>query len=134
LPKREVCVKSIHIDEENTNGDGHRNTAGKLPRGKGRPFQKGNDPRRNMMGRPRNFDEVRAVAQSIAHETEQNKLTAIENVLREWRDSPEPSLQKAFVAYAFGKVPDKLETTGLENKTTLVLKFDHERPELAGRN
>jgi hypothetical protein len=77
---------------------------------------------------------VRALAQEIAHRTEANQKTAIENVLREWRDSPEPALQKAFVEYAFGKVPDKIETTGLENKTTLVLKFDHERPELAGRN
>lgn len=40
--------------------------------------------------------------------------------------SPEPSLQKAFVEYAFGKVPDELKATGLENKTSLVLRFDHE--------
>ena len=54
-------------------------------------------------------------------------MLAAERVLREWRDSKEPALQKAFIEYAFGKVPDKLETTGLENKTTLVLHFDHER-------
>lgn len=91
----------------------------------GRPFVKG-DPRINRNGRPRNFDEVRALAQQIAHKKEKNGREAIANVLEEWRDSPEPALQKAFVEYAFGKVPDKIEATGLENKTTLVLHFDHE--------
>ncbi len=95
---------------------------------------KGADPRRNLKGRPKSFDHVRALAQQLAHEEEQNGETAIVNVLKEWRDSKEPSLQKAFVEYAFGKVPDKLETTGLENKTTLILRYDHERPELSGRN
>ena len=99
-----------------------------------KPFVKGSDPRRNLKGRPKSFDEVRAIAQKIANETESNRRTAIENVLRRWKHSIEPSLQRAFVEYAFGKVPDKIEATGLENKTTLVLKFDHERPELAGRN
>jgi hypothetical protein len=39
---------------------------------------------------------------------------------KDWR------AKEAFIHFAFGKVPDKLETTGLENKTTLVLHFDHE--------
>jgi len=39
------------------------------------------------------------------------------------------ALQKAFVEYAFGKVPDKLETTGLENKPVLILHYAHERPQ-----
>lgn len=98
-------------------------TARKL---QGRPFTKGHDPRRNLKGRPRNFDEVRALAQQLAHRKEKNGREAIVNVLEEWRDSDEPALQKAFVEYAFGKVPDKIEATGLENKTTLVLHFDHE--------
>jgi hypothetical protein len=53
-------------------------------------------------------------------------MSAAEALLRRWKDSPEPTLQKAFAEYGFGKVSDKLETTGLENKTTLTLYFDHE--------
>ena len=54
-------------------------------------------------------------------------MTVVEDVLRSWAESPEPTLQKAFVEYAFGKVPDKIEATGLENKTNLILHFDHEK-------
>ena len=43
------------------------------------------------------------------------------------KTSREPALQRAFVEYAFGKVPDKLETDPLENKTRLVLHYGHER-------
>jgi hypothetical protein len=32
----------------------------------------------------------------------------------------------ARVEYAFGKVPDKIESTGLENKKTLILHYGHE--------
>ena len=35
-----------------------------------------------------------------------------------------------FVEIAYGKVPDKLETNPLENKTTLILHYAHERPDL----
>lgn len=86
-----------------------------------RPFKPGPDPRRHKGGRPKSFDHFRELAQSIA-----SREKAIE-ILKRWADSPEPQLQRAFVEYAFGKVPDKIETTGLENKTTLVLHFDHER-------
>ncbi len=92
----------------------------------GKGFVKG-DPRINRSGRPRNFDQVRALAQKLSHEKEKSGLLAIERVLRSWRDSAEPSLQKAFIEYAFGKVPDKLEASGLEGKTTLILHFAHER-------
>jgi hypothetical protein len=40
-------------------------------------------------------------------------------------DSPEPALQKAFIEYAFGKVPDKLDMT-TEHKTKLFLNYAHE--------
>lgn len=104
--------------------NGQSNTEKKLRNLK--PFGKGFDPRRNLKGRPRSFDEVRALAQDLAHEDIEG-TEAIVKVLRQWRGSPEPTLQKAFVEYAFGKVPDKIEATGLENKTTLVLHFDHEK-------
>ena len=95
-----------------------------------KPFVVG-DPRINRRGRPKNFDAFRELAQAIAHEKTAGdngkSITIVESILRSWAKSKEPALQKAFIEYAFGKVPDKLETDPLENKTTLVLHFDHER-------
>ena len=94
----------------------------------GVPFTKG-DARINRNGRPRTFDAVREIAQSICHEElelkDGRKIQVVEAVLRAWAKSPEPQLQKAFIEYAFGKVPDKLETT-LEHKTKLLLNYAHE--------
>lgn len=96
-----------------------------------KPFTKG-DPRINRKGRPRSFDELRKLAQAIAHEevtdAEGNTMSCVEAILRAWAISDEPQLQRAFVEYAFGRVPDKLETDPLENKTTLILHYGHERP------
>jgi hypothetical protein len=97
-----------------------------------RPFVAG-DPRINRRGRPKNFDAFRELAQAIAHEKTAGDngetITIVESILRSWAKSKEPALQKAFVEYAFGKVPDKLETTGLENKPVLILHYAHERPQ-----
>jgi hypothetical protein len=41
-------------------------------------------------------------------------------VTLELNTSPAPLVE-------YGKVSDKLETTGLENKTTITVYFDHER-------
>jgi hypothetical protein len=95
-----------------------------------KPFVAG-DPRINRRGRPKNFDTFRELAQAIAHEKTAGDngkaITIVESILRSWAKSKEPALQKAFIEYASGKVPDKIETTGLENETTLTLYFDHER-------
>ena len=116
------------MDEQRNGSDKNSNTAQKLCRTRGlKPFKKGHDPRRNLNGRPKSFDEVRSLAQELAHAADPRCGTAIRKVLESWRDSKEPTLQKAFVEYAFGKVPDKIEATGLENKTNLVLHFDHEK-------
>ena len=95
----------------------------------GKPFARG-DARINRDGRPRGFDEMRKMAQKIASEKVIDErgisMTCAEAVLRSWARSEEPQLQKAFIEYAFGKVPDKLETNPIENKTTLVLHYGHE--------
>jgi len=78
-----------------------------------KPFQKG-DKRINRNGRPKSFDALRELAKKIAHEpaAEGKTVTTIENMLREWATGDNPQLQQAFVAYAFGKVPDKQEISG----------------------
>ena len=93
-------------------------------------FIKG-DPRINRSGRPKSFDELRKLAQGIAKEpvttSRGARITLAEAILRSWAESKEPILQKAFMEYAFGKVPDKLETNPLEERKTLILHYGHER-------
>lgn len=97
-----------------------QDTAPKLSRTRGlKPFVKG-DPRINRGGRPKSFDAFRELAQKIVNEDGQ-----AEKILRQWAKNPHK--QRDLVEYAFGKVPEKIEATGLENKTVLVLHFDHEK-------
>jgi hypothetical protein len=95
----------------------------------GKGFVKG-DPRINRKGRPRNFDAVREVFQSVAHEEIKDKngnaLLVIEAIARSWATSKEPMLQKAFVEYCFGKVPDKHEREGDLFAPIVILRHAHE--------
>ena len=83
-----------------------------------RPFTKG-DPRINRKGRPKSFDGLRELAQLIGHEAVSvgdKKLTVTEAILRQWAQSKNPILQRAFIEIAFGKVPDRTELTGADGK------------------
>ncbi len=88
------------------------------------------DPRRNLNGRPRTFDQARALAQEIAHEEltlkDGRKVPVVEAVLRSLAKG-DTRAKEIFLQYAFGKVPDELKATGLENKPVLVLHYAHER-------
>jgi hypothetical protein len=99
----------------------------------GKPFAK-NDSRINRDGRPHGFDEMRKLAQRIACEkvvdSEGNTVMCVEAVLRSWAKSSEPQLQRAFIEYAFGKVPEKLDCETLENKQTLILHYGHQKEEI----
>ena len=101
------------IDNEN-NGAVAINGSNTVAKRRGQ-FVKG-DKRINRKGRPRSFDEVRKLAQAISHEeakdADGNVSTVADAILRQWAQSKEPILQKAFIEYAFGKVPDKLEASG----------------------
>ena len=78
-----------------------------------KPFTKG-DPRINRKGRPRSFDALRELAQQIGHEpvvVGDKRITVTEVILRQWAQSKNPQLQRAFIEIAYGKVPDKLDLT-----------------------
>ena len=102
-----------------------------------KPFVSG-DRRINRHGRPKGFDQMRKLAQSIAHETVRDgrgkSMTVCEALLRSWAKSKEPMLQKLFAEYAFGPPPTKIETSGLESKPVLVLHYSHERERLLGND
>lgn len=84
----------------------------------GGPFKKG-DPRINRKGRPRTFDALRELAQQIAHEEAKANgqplvidghiATVTEVIMRQWAQSKDARLQQAFIAYAYGKPPEKQE-------------------------
>lgn len=78
-------------------------------------FTKG-DPRINRKGRPKNFDQLRKLAQAIAHspvvDQEGNAIgTVATELMDQWSHSLEPRLQIEFVRIAFGKVPDEIRGT-----------------------
>ena len=110
--------------------NGNRRGQNKNSRANLRPFTAG-DARINRRGRPKNFDAFRRLAQAIAHEPhpQNTSMTTVEAILRSWAASKEPALQRAFIEYCYGKPPEKVEASGLENKTTLILHYGHERPE-----
>ncbi len=80
-----------------------------------KPFVKG-DKRINRKGRPKSFDALRSLAQSIAHEEVTNAkgetASVTEAILRQWAASKDPRLQMHFMEVAYGKVPQVNEVTG----------------------
>ncbi len=100
-------------------------------------FVKG-DPRINRKGRPKNFDALRELAQSIAQEVAKrhdkktgeivdierdgHKVTIIEAIMLDWATSKEVAKQKAFQEIAYGKVPDKQEVELSGGIVTKVVK------------
>src|SRR6516162_10592616 len=95
----------------------------------GRPFEPG-DQRINRSGRPKTFDELRRVADTIASELvpgpDGKMITRGELLLRNWIKSKNPILQRSFIEYWVGKVPDRIEAEGLQPKTRLILHWGHE--------
>ncbi len=99
----------------------------KIPGGvTGKGFVKG-DKRINRKGRPKSFDQLRALAQQIAHEpiSEGNTITVAEAILRTMaKENP-----ARFVEIAYGKVPDQIELGGNEEKPITIKVVRVSRPE-----
>jgi len=95
----------------------------------GRPFELG-DERINRTGRPKTFDELRRTADMIASELvpgpDGKMIARGELLLRNWIKSKNPLLQRSFVEYWVGRVPEKVETNALQPGTRLILHWPHE--------
>jgi hypothetical protein len=81
----------------------------------------------NRKGRPGNFDALRELAQQIGHEPltiGDKRLTVTEAILRQWAQSKNPQLQRAFIEIAYGKVPDKLDVTGMDKIVVKLTQAD----------
>jgi hypothetical protein len=97
-----------------------------------KPFKK-DDPRINRKGRPKSFDQARALAQQIAAEVMQGEggkplttadgkhlITRIEAIFRAMSSSRNPRDRELFLAYAVGKPKEETEHSG---KVELVIKY-----------
>ena len=97
------------------------NNAPKKPGGvTGKGFVKG-DPRINRNGRPKSFDQLRALFQSIAEDeviVEKKKRTRAEAIGIAM--SMDKKLMRDFLEFAYGKVPQKLD---VENDGTVTLNI-----------
>lgn len=69
-----------------------------------KPFQKGHDPRRNLKGRPKSFDQLRDLAQQLANEKiGEGNITIVQDILHKM--ATDKKLMKDFLEFAYGKVP-----------------------------
>ena len=94
------------------------NTTEKLRGGvTGRGFVAG-DPRINRRGRPKKFDTLRREAIKIAGELDDSPdseggMTRIHAILLDWATSKDVRKQQLFMEYAFGKVPNPEQHSGV---------------------
>ena len=90
-----------------------RNTSGLIP------FVKG-DPRINRNGRPKNFDELRALVQEIGEEElTQDGLTRIAAKIRLMFSSKNAGDTQTLLAYGWGKPKEEIELTWREKAQEL---------------
>ena len=76
----------------------------------------------NRKGRPKSFDQLRSLAQEIAHEAAKqgnqpvvidgHVVTVTEAIMRQWAMSKDPRLQQKFIEVAYGQVPSVTRLEG----------------------
>jgi hypothetical protein len=118
--------------------DSSNTTPKQLGGATGKGFVKG-DPRINRKGRPRSFDALRDLAQSIAHEEVKDGagqpavidghiVTKAELIMRTWAQSKDPRLQQAFIEVAYGKTAQQVELSGKNGgPIELIVKYVNKR-------
>lgn len=87
----------------------------------------------NRKGRPKDFDQLRKMILEMGNEEIQvqvgkgkNKktieLTRFERILLDWFNSQGFDKQQAIMQHSFGKIPDKLEISGLKTISVALKK------------
>ena len=95
------------------------------------PFKKG-DPRINRKGRPRNFDKLRKLVQSIGIEVVLDKqgrpllvdgktITRVQAILRQW--ASDPKHQRDFIEYGWGRIPMPVDVTSGGETIKLIVEY-----------
>jgi len=74
-------------------------------------FVKG-DPRINRKGRPKSFDQLRTLAQKIAHQALTAKDGSVVSVTEAILQKLAQDDPKLFLEIAYGKVPSELKVSG----------------------
>ena len=105
----------------------------------GKGFVKG-DPRINRKGRPKSFDQLRSLAQEIAHEAAKqggqpvvidgHAITVTEAIMRQWAMSKDPRLQQKFIEVAYGQVPSVTRLEG-QDGGPMIIKVVYENEDNA---
>ena len=105
----------------------------------GKGFVKG-DPRINRKGRPKSFDQLRSLAQEIAHEAAKqggqpvvidgHTVTVTEAIMRQWAMSKDPRLQQKFIEVAYGQVPSVTRLEG-QDGGPMIIKVVYENEDNA---
>src|SRR4030042_273767 len=83
----------------------------------------------NRKGRPKSFDALRELALQIGHEPleiGEKRITVTEAILRQWAQSRNPILQRAFIEIAYGQVPDQLNLNNVGEPLCVVIQGRHE--------
>lgn len=80
----------------------------------------------NRKGRPKSFDAMRKLAQSMAHEvvsTKKGDMTLVQKILMEMANDPRQRAE--FLEIAFGKVPNTIEVSGKNGADIPVRVIDY---------
>jgi hypothetical protein len=120
-------------EENGTSTAEKQPTANTKKRGPGKPFVKG-DPRINSKGRPKSFDALRALAQSIGAEVARDENGNQRIVEGHIATQAERALRlliatkpEKFLEFAYGKVPQPVELGGSEGGP-IVIKVVYDDP------